>query len=82
LNFKRSYPDENIVIDDVVLFGFSYLGEFTAEEFHKEPEGMKTTPVMPPQTQTTSDTPNNSEAKLKVVPKLILEEAVAKAGGN
>lgn len=33
LNFHQRMQDENIEIIDVILMGFTYLGEFTQEEF-------------------------------------------------
>jgi hypothetical protein len=39
--FLRRLDDEqraNLTIVDVVVYGISYLGQMTSEEFHKEPE--------------------------------------------
>lgn len=33
LNFHQRMQDENIEVIDVILMGFTYLGEFTQEEF-------------------------------------------------
>ena len=39
LNFHKRMQDENIEVLDVVLVNFTYLGEFTEEQFHATPEG-------------------------------------------
>lgn len=41
LNFHNRTQDEKVKVVDVILMGFSYLGEFTQEEFQAPPEGMK-----------------------------------------
>lgn len=41
LNFHNRTQDEKVKVVDVTLMGFSYLGEFTQEEFQATPEGTK-----------------------------------------
>lgn len=39
LNFHQRMQDENVVVLDVVLINFLYLGHMTQEEFNQVPEG-------------------------------------------
>ena len=41
LNFHNRTQDDKVKVVDVTLMGFSYLGEFTQEEFQAAPEGTK-----------------------------------------
>lgn len=66
-NFFRNMEGQDVQVVDVVVLNFSYLGQFTTEEFHKEPEGMKLQEQAP------------ESSKIHSVPRVKLEDAVAEA---
>ena len=71
LNFHKRMQDENIEVLDVVLVNFTYLGEFTEEQFHATPEG------------TTLKPKAEAGPGLAVVGgTATLEDALAEAGAN
>lgn len=41
LNFHQRMQDETLVVVDVILINFMYLGHMTQEEFAQAPEGMQ-----------------------------------------
>lgn len=67
MNFHQRMQDEKIKVVDVVLMNFSYLGQFTKEEFHKTPEGVKLQEKVEPTKPTLTAVPD-------------LEKAIADAG--
>lgn len=71
LNFHNRTQDEKVKVVDVTLMGFSYLGEFTQEEFQAPPEGMKL-----------QERSEQAPAQDPVQQPLDLEEAVAQAENN
>ena len=48
-NFLKKMEGTNIVILDVVLYNFEFLGRMTTEEFQRQPEGLKIQERTPPQ---------------------------------
>lgn len=81
--FKRAdVTPETVKVVDCVMLGFTYLGEFTAEEFHKEPEGMRlqereTAPQTPD-----GPTPVTTITARAATQRVSLEDALAGASKN
>lgn len=68
LNFHQRMKDEKIKVVDVVLMSFSYLGEFTKEEFHKVPEGTKLQEKVEPEKPTLTTVPDLDRAVAEAPP--------------
>lgn len=69
--------DTNVV--NCVILNFSYLGEFTSAEFHKEPEGTVLQEVSAEQQPPADSSSSTSSPKLRVVPGKSLEQAIEEA---
>jgi len=69
-NFVKKAEVEiaEIQILDCIILNITYLGEFTPEEFHKEPEGLKAKERTAP-----------ASGGMQVVSRVKLEDAIAEA---